>query len=62
MRATIRSAGAARFGPAVMEHTWRAGDLVMWDNGAVAHSTTPVALYSGERRMLQALTPLTAFT
>ena len=45
---------ATRFGPGVYEHRWRAGDLVVWDNGTVAHSTTPVALYGeGERRMLQ---------
>ncbi len=46
--------GATRFGPGVYEHQWRAGDLVVWDNGTVAHSTTPVALYGeGDRRMLQ---------
>ena len=52
--ATLLPTRATRFGPAVWEHQWREGDLVVWDNGTVAHSTTPVGLYGkGERRMLQ---------
>ena len=41
------------FGPRVYAHQWEAGDLIVWDNGYFAHSTTPVEFYRGERKILQ---------
>lgn len=41
------------FGPNVMTHRWQKGDIVLWDNSAVLHSTSPVVLYKGDREMIQ---------
>ena len=39
----------------VYAHRWRPGDLLLWDNEQILHSTTPVALYGaeGEREIWQ---------
>ena len=50
---TRQPTAPTRFGPAVYEHRWQEGDLILWDNGFFAHSTTPVQFYRGERLMLQ---------
>lgn len=33
-------------------HRWQAGDLVMWDNHSMMHSTTDTALYRNQRRLM----------
>lgn len=35
---------------AVLSYAWTAGDVVIWDNLALIHSTTPVVLYGPGRR------------
>lgn len=49
--------GETTFDPlAVLQLSWRPRDLVIWDNMALLHSTTPVALYGpGERRFLHVI-------
>lgn len=38
--------------PHVYAHKWRPGDLIVWDNRCVLHSTTPYT-YANERRLMQ---------
>ena len=46
--------GRTRFGPAVCCHRWAPGDLLVWDNRRMLHSTTPTSLYGhGERKLVQ---------
>lgn len=47
--------GFTEFGPDVLQYKWKAGDICMWSNSAVLHSTSPPDLYKGQtRRMWQA--------
>ena len=44
--------GKTTFAPqAVLEYQWHAHDIVIWDNQALLHSTTPVCLYGPGARM-----------
>ena len=44
--------GKTSFAPeAVLEWQWRANDVIIWDNQALLHSTTPVCLYGPGARM-----------
>lgn len=44
--------GLTAFDPdLVLEHRWRRGDVVLWDNRACLHSTTPVIYYADEERL-----------
>ena len=44
--------GKTAFAPeAVLEWRWRPNDVVVWDNQALLHSTTPVCLYGPGARM-----------
>jgi len=36
----------------VFRHTWRAGDLVLWDNWATIHTATAPCLYGDEERLM----------
>ena len=36
----------------VYAHEWRKGDIVVWDNETMLHSTSPVALYEGGPRVM----------
>lgn len=49
--------GETAFSPdAVLRLRWSPGQLVVWDNLALVHSTTPVALFGpGERRFLHVI-------
>ena len=43
------------FGPEVLQYKWRAGDICLWSNSGLLHSTSPTDMYKGQvRRMLQA--------
>ena len=47
-------AGRTCFAPdAVLELRWRPGDIVIWDNQALLHSTTPVCLYGDGQRLFR---------
>jgi len=42
------------FGPEVLQYKWKAGDICLWSNSALLHSTSPPDLYKGQvRRMWQ---------
>lgn len=42
------------FGPDVLQYKWKSGDICLWSNSAVLHSTSPPDLYKGQvRRMWQ---------
>jgi len=50
----LLTVGRTKFGPLVFEHHWQAGDLIVWDNYGLLHTTTPSCLYEGQsRKMLQ---------
>jgi alpha-ketoglutarate-dependent taurine dioxygenase len=43
----------------VLEHHWRQGDLVIWDNVAVQHGRGPVDLNGAERTLRKVFGPMT---
>ena len=51
----LRTVSRCTFDPSVVRtHRWRAGDMVLWHNGRMVHSTSPLRLYgSGQREMWQ---------
>ena len=40
------------FGPEVLQYKWRSGDILLWSNSAVLHSTSPPDLYKGQKRRM----------
>jgi taurine dioxygenase len=40
------------FGPNVLAYEWQDGDICLWSNAAVLHSTSPPLIYEGQSRMM----------